>query len=107
MAVMQVVKLTTPLAQAEVHALMQRRAPEYREVLGLIQKYYGSGSAANEFFGVYIFDSQDALEAFRASELARSISSAFRAHSTRVEDFDLLFSLHQDSAELGLSAFSV
>jgi hypothetical protein len=39
--VIHFVRIKTPLAQEEVRQIMEQRAPRFREVAGLVQKYYG------------------------------------------------------------------
>jgi hypothetical protein len=39
--VIHFVRIKTPLAQEEVRQIMEERAPRFREVAGLMQKYYG------------------------------------------------------------------
>jgi hypothetical protein len=39
--VIHFVRIKTPLAQEEVRQIMEQRALRFREVAGLVQKYYG------------------------------------------------------------------
>ena len=96
MAVIQFVKFSSPLTEDEVLAVMERRAPEFREVPGLLQKFYGREVDTGDTCGIYVFDSQESLQSFRQTELARTIPSAYRIESPRIEVFDLLFPLRPD-----------
>ena len=96
MPVIQFVKFSSPLTDEEVRAVMERRAPEFREVSGLLQKYYGREVETADTCGIYIFDSESSLQAFRQTELARTIPSAYQVESPRIEVFELLFPLHPD-----------
>ncbi|HEU5489475.1 MAG TPA: YdhR family protein [Gaiellaceae bacterium] len=96
MSVIQFVKFSSPLSEDEVLAVMKRRAPEFRQVPGLIQKFYGREVETGDMCGIYIFDSQESLNAFRQTELARTIPSAYQVESPRVEVFEVLFPLHPD-----------
>ena len=70
---------------------MEERAPRFRrEVAGLVQKYYGYDSESGAFCGCYIFDSEESRQAFRQSELARTIPAAYQAQE-RVEAYEVLF----------------
>lgn len=94
--VIQFVKLQSPLPDERVRAVMDERAPEFREVPGLVQKLYGREQGdTGAYCGIYAFDSQESLDAFRASEPARKIPSAYQAEM-RVERLDLLSTLHPD-----------
>lgn len=96
MAVIQFVKFSSPLSEDEVLAVMERRAPEFRDVPGLIQKFYGREVDTGDVCGIYIFDSQESLHSFRQTELARTIPTAYRIESPRIEAFELLFPLRPD-----------
>lgn len=96
MPVIQFVKFSSPLSDDEVREVMERRAPEFRRVPGLVQKYYGREVGTGDTCGIYLFDSEESLAAFRGTELARTIPSAYRVESPRVEVFELLFPLHPD-----------
>jgi len=55
--VIHFVRINTRLAQEEVRRIMEERAPCFREVPGLVQKYYGYEPESGAFCGCYIFDS--------------------------------------------------
>lgn len=96
MPVIQFVKFSSPLTDEEARSVMERRAPEFRQVPGLLQKYYGREVGTGDVCGIYIFDSEDSLRAFRETELARTIPSAYQIKSPRIEVFELLFPLRPD-----------
>jgi hypothetical protein len=93
--VIHFVRLKTRLAQEEVRRIMEERAPRMREVPGLVQKYYGYEPDSGAFFGCYIFDSEESRQAFRQSELARTIPAAYQAEEVRVEAYEVLFPLYE------------
>jgi len=64
------------LPQEEVIRNFKERANKYREVRGLVQKYYLHDESSGEFGGMYLFDSKENLDAFRNSDLAKSIGAA-------------------------------
>ena len=66
------------LSKDEVLKKFEERTYKYREVKGLSQKYYIHEESSNEFGGVYVFDSKENLEAFRSSELAKSIGDTYK-----------------------------
>src|SRR5215216_6607195 len=93
--VVHFVRITTRLAHEEVRQIVEKRAPRFRQVPGLLQKYYGYEPSSAAFCGCYIFDSEESRQAFRQSELARSIPAAYQAEEVRVETYEVLFPLHE------------
>lgn len=97
--IIQVVKFRPGLTDEEVRATMNERAPQFRALPGLLQKYYMREEATGEYAGFYFWDSAESLQAFRASELARTIPQAYQAQGTpRVETFEELFTLRPERA---------
>jgi hypothetical protein len=93
--VIHFVRITTHLAHDEVRHIMEERAPRFREVPGLVQKYYGYEPDSGAFSGCYIFDSEESRQAFAQSELARTIPAAYQAEEVRVEAYEVLFPLYE------------
>ena len=92
--VIQIVELRTELSEQELLEVAHERAPRFRALPGLVQKYYVRREGPGEFAGVYLWDSRESLEAFRASDLAGSIAEAYRvAEPPVVELGEVLFSL--------------
>src|SRR5215203_6168663 len=99
------VRFTTQLPKEEVRRIMEERAPRFRsEVAGLVQKYYGYESENEAFCGCYIFDSEESRQAFRQSELARTIPTAFQAEEIRIEVYEVLFPLYEAEHHLSQQA---
>jgi heme-degrading monooxygenase HmoA len=73
------VRVRSGLSFEELMRVAEERAPEFRKLPGLIQKYYARDAATGELWGVYLWDSHESLAEFRASELARSIPTAYDA----------------------------
>ena len=85
------------LRKDEVLKKFQERAYRYREVKGLLQKYYIHDESSSEFGGVYIFDSKENLEAFRNSDLAKSIGETYKYLEPPTRKiFDVNLVLHED-----------
>jgi hypothetical protein len=70
--VIHFVRITTYLAQEEVQRIMEERAPRFREVPGLVQKYYGREPTSGAFCGCYIFDSEESRQALSVHAPFRS-----------------------------------
>lgn len=75
--------------------LLERR-PRFLEVPGLLQKVYGQDKATGAVCGIYFFESEAALAAFRESDLARTIPSAYEVVEFRAEAYELLYSLRPE-----------
>lgn len=58
-----------------------------------IQKIYGRDSDTGEVCGIYLFETQEALGAFRETELARRIPSDYDAVDVRRDVYDVLYPL--------------
>lgn len=87
------VRITSGLDAAEFDRRLEERRPRFREVPGLLQKLYGRDAATGDVCGIYCFESREALEAFRDTDLARTIPAAYDAVDVRRESYDLLYEL--------------
>ncbi len=74
----QFVQFESSLSEAEVRAVAMERLPEFRAIPTLVQKYYLKLGKPNRYGGLYIWESPEALAAYRASDLAKSIPSAYK-----------------------------
>jgi len=90
------VRIKSSLDGEEIERRALERLPHFREVPGLVQKLYGRDKATGQVCGIYFFESEEALDAYRDSELARTIPAAYEAVEVRAEAFDLLFPLWPD-----------
>lgn len=96
---MLLVKFHSGLSDADVMRNLEERLPLFRAVPGLVQKYYAREAATGDYVGVYLFESKDALQQYRASDVARSIPPVYQIEGTaRIEVLDFLFSLHPETA---------
>lgn len=82
------------LAIERVKELFHERAGRYRGLRGLRQRYYVRDTTTGQVGGVYVFDRPEDVEAFRGSDLERSIALTYQVRqpaATRVLDvLDLL-----------------
>jgi hypothetical protein len=91
---LQIVKLKTSLSESELLAIAHERAPQFRAIDGLVQKYYIRLQGKGEFAGVYLWDSKESLTAFQESKLAKSIPAAYSVvEPPVVEVGEILFPL--------------
>jgi hypothetical protein len=97
--ILQVVRFESGLSSAEALRVMEERAPQYGALPGLLQKYYVRDSESGDLAGIYLWDVETSLRAFRASDLARTIGDAYRVVGRpRVETFEVLFPLRRTEA---------
>ena len=87
------VRIKSGLDAEEFDRRLLERRPRFREVSGLVQKIYGRDGATGDVCGVYFFESMEALEAFRETELASTIPSAYEAIEVRREVYEVLYPL--------------
>ena len=91
------VRFRSKLTLDQVTKIMDERAPEFRALEGLQQKYYLQDTATGEFAGLYLWESQEALAAYRESELRASIAKAYQAEGKpRVEVYRVVKTLRDD-----------
>ena len=92
-----VVKFHSPLPDHEVRRTLEERIPLIENVQGLVQKYYTREASTGDYVGVHVFDSEDALERYRASAVASSFPTAFHLVSpSRIESLAVLFVLRPE-----------
>ena len=96
MAVILFVRVRSQLDEKELDRRIVERRPRFLEVPGLVQKIYGRDEETGDTCGIYFFEDQAALEAFRQTELAKSIPSAYEAIDIRREAYDVLFPLRPE-----------
>jgi hypothetical protein len=96
MAAILYVRIKSNLDSKELDRRLLERRPQFRDVAGLIQKIYGRNESTGELCGIYFFEDQAALAAFRETELAKTIPSAYEAVGVRPEIYEVLYSLHSE-----------
>lgn len=73
------VRMKSELGFDEIERIMQERAPEFRALDGLVQKYYLEDMGEPGVFGgFYLWRSLDDVQQYRESELAATIAEAYR-----------------------------
>ena len=85
------VKFKSSLTLDEATEVVNRRIDEFRALRGLQQKYYLHVPDTQEYAGLYIWKSKEAFDAFRNSELRKTIASAYKTlGEPRIEVFDII-----------------
>ena len=97
-AIMLIVRgLRSALPPAEFERRYNERMPQFRDLPGLIQKYYAYDPSTGEWAGIYLWDSEESLTAYLASDLRKSIATAYElTEPPRIERFDLVDALRPE-----------
>jgi len=90
------VRVKSDLDPTELERRLLERRPRFKEVPGLVQKIYGRDESTGDVCGIYFFENKEALAAFRETELAKTIPSAYEAKEIRREVYEMLYPLHPD-----------
>ena len=90
------VRIKSSLEFEELERRLLERKPGFLEVPGLVQKIFGHDPASGDLCGIYFFESREALDAYRATELAKSIPDAYKATDVRREVFEELYRLRPE-----------
>jgi hypothetical protein len=100
MAVILYVRIKSDLDPVELERRLNERKPRFLEIPGLVQKIYGRDEATGDACGIYFFESQEALNAFRETELAQTIPTAYEATDIRREVYEVLYPLRPERGPL-------
>lgn len=94
--ILQVIKLKSNLQEDELLRRAREREPQFKAIPGLLQKYYVKLDEPGQYGGVYVWDSPESLNAFKDSDLAKSIPEAYEIDGApNVEIMNILFQLRQ------------
>jgi heme-degrading monooxygenase HmoA len=72
-----IVKFRSRLSADEIKRRYRERMPEFRQLPGLVQKYYFHDDSTGEWGGIYLWDSQESVEEYLASDLRQTIPAAY------------------------------
>ncbi|MBW2528732.1 MAG: YdhR family protein [Deltaproteobacteria bacterium] len=75
--VMIVKGLKSKLSKEEMTRRYLERLPKFREVPGLLQKFYSYDESTQTWAGIYVWDSTEALAAYKDSDLRATIPTAY------------------------------
>jgi len=73
----RIVRFRSRLTDDAVLRLYRERSDRYRQVPGLLHKYYLRYTETGEHGAVYVWESEAALRRFNESDLGRSIGPAY------------------------------
>ena len=97
--IIQFVKLHSRLSEEELLEVAEERRPQFEALEGLLQKYYVSRGEPGAYGGIYVWDSEASMKAFRESELAGTIAAAYQVTGPpEIEVMEVLFPLRDPSS---------
>ncbi len=92
--ILQIIKLKSNLPEEELLRRAKEREPQFKAIPGLLQKYYVKMGEHGQYGGVYVWETQEALNAYRQSNLATSIPEAYEiTEAPSIEVLDIIFQL--------------
>jgi len=99
--IVQFVQFETTLNYEEVKAVAEERAPQFRAIPELVQKFYLKLDKPNHFGGYYIWKSRKAMLAFKETALAKSIPAAYKViGAPDVDIHEMIFPLREEGTFL-------
>lgn len=100
MATILFVRVKSDLDPEEMERRLLERRPRFKAVPGLVQKFYGRDEETGDVCGVYFFEDRKSLAAFRETELAKTIPTAYEAKEIRREVYEVIYPLYPDRGPL-------
>jgi heme-degrading monooxygenase HmoA len=76
--IIQLVRYESRLTYDAVMERFTARSDRYRTVPGLLQKYYLHYPEADEYAGVYVWETEDALQNWRDTNLAGTLAETYQ-----------------------------
>jgi len=76
--ILLMVRFKSSLDPAELERRYKERLPEFQALPGLLQKYYLHDPSTDEWGGLYLWDSQESLDEYLASDLRKSIPEVYQ-----------------------------
>ena len=95
--IIHVVRFTSALPAERVQDLFAARTQQCTAVPGLPQKYY-LRYCNRQHGGVYVWGSPESMQAFRASELSRSICDVYQVTESTLDFADVILALRPQLA---------
>ena len=93
---MEVVFITyeSELGVDEIDELFRERAGKYREMDGLLQKFYVHDEESGRVGGIYLFDSPESRDALFDADVHASLRDAYAVTDIEIETYHVTFPLY-------------
>jgi heme-degrading monooxygenase HmoA len=76
--ILQIVRFKSALPEEQLLKVSEERAPRYRALKGLVQKYYLRYNEPGEYGAVFVWESEAALKEFQESELRQTVPAVYQ-----------------------------
>lgn len=94
--IIQTIRYKSGLSHDEVARHFEDRSERYRNVPGLIQKYYVKFTDTGEYGGIYVWDSLESLEAWRAGNLSGTLAETYQVEGEPARELaEVMLVLHE------------
>jgi heme-degrading monooxygenase HmoA len=94
--VLLIVRFKSSLSADELKRRYKERLPKFRALPGLLQKHYLHDPVSGEWAGLYLWDSQESLDEFMASDLRKTIPETYQfAGTPRIETLNVIDTLRE------------
>lgn len=98
-ALILLVRFKSRLPFDEVMRIVEERAPEFEALEGLQQKHYLHDPDTGEIGGLYLWNTAEAFDEYRNSELRATIAQAYQAEGEpRVEVYRVVKTLREQAS---------
>ena len=95
--IIELVRFASRLTADEVLERFEDGSGKYRQVPGLLQKYYIHSPATDEYGGVYVWDTEDSLQAWRETYPLSTLAGTYQVRDeAHRELLDVMVVLHAD-----------
>lgn len=97
---MEIVLITyeSELDVDEIDALFRERSQKYREMDGLLQKFYLHDEERGRVGGIYVFDSEASRDKLFESDIHASLREAYKVRDIDIETYHVTFPLYESVA---------
>lgn len=93
---MQIVRYKSGLEDEEVRRRFEERADRYRNVPGLLQKYYVRFAGSGDYAGIYLWDSAESQAAWKAGSLSDTLAQTYQVEGAPTRELaDVLLVLNE------------
>jgi heme-degrading monooxygenase HmoA len=101
-SVMELVCITfeSELRLEELESRFRERAQQFRDMDGLLQKYYVHDETTGRVGGIYVFDSKASRDALFESEIHAKLRDGSDVRAFDITTFHVVFPLYESGDEL-------
>lgn len=96
---MEIVFITyeSELDADEIESLFRDRSEKYREMTGLLQKFYLHDEESGRVGGIYVFDSEESADGLFESDIHSSLREAYEVRNIDIARYHVTFPLYESA----------